>query len=55
VITFIRQMVALPITLTGFWFTQIGDVLSDVAYKIEGVPTPAEHEKEESHGTTHAA
>ncbi len=39
-ITFLRQMVALPFTVTGFWWTTLGDLASDIAYRIEGNGTP---------------
>jgi hypothetical protein len=39
-IRFLRQMAALPFTVTGFWLTSVGDIVSDVAYKIEGNGTP---------------
>ncbi len=37
-ITFLRQSLALPVTLAGFWFNSVGEALSEIAYRIEGLP-----------------
>jgi hypothetical protein len=36
--TFLRQMLALPVTICGFWMTSVGDILTEIAAKIEGRP-----------------
>lgn len=35
-ISFLRQMVALPLTVTGFWLSEIGSLIEALASKIEG-------------------
>ncbi len=38
--TILRQVASLPFMLGGIWFSTLGEALSDISYKIEGVPNP---------------
>jgi hypothetical protein len=56
VIRFLRQMASLPCVLTGFYFTAVGDLLTDIGSWIEGADdSTTAQEQETPHGTPHAA
>jgi hypothetical protein len=46
VIEALRLVASVPFTVAGFFLTSVGEALSALAYRVEGVPSPFDYPEE---------
>ncbi len=42
----LRLVASVPFTVAGFFLTSVGEALSALAYRVEGVPSPFDYPEE---------